>query len=227
MGLPLAYSPLLALAEGQKAIAEDLSTNVATVRSWLNPILERVVSVWTVAKDKPLLFAMFSIPPATRPDPAVIHNWAFASIVFAASLGQEQRVQKVLAEALSQPALADSIALARATRSAAGDDGSIDTTAIRSENRETFYSALGRRLVLVQRIDVLRACEVCSALLDQCLRLGPRAIDAAVFVTALRLEIGGDTPESMRSEYVRRLQEQDRDLRLSLTPVVEMLMGRE
>jgi len=166
---------------------------------------------------------MFSLPPATRPDPVIVHNWAFASIVFAESLKEGDRLQKALSQAMAQPALADSIALARATRSTSDKAASVDSDSIRSEHRDAFYSALGRRLVILQEIEDGRAHEMCKALLDQCVRLGPRSIDAAVFLTALRLHIGGDVPADGYSNYVKRLRESDRELRLSLTPIVEML----
>ena len=222
MGLPFAYSALLLLAGGQQQIASDVSISIGTFRSWLDPILERVIDLWAVGKDRPVIFSTFSLPPATRPDPVIVHNWAFASILFAESLEQEDRIQKVLTEAMAQPMLADPIALARATRSAAGNVD-VDTTAIRSENRDTFYSALGRRLVVLQKIEDARAREICKALLDQCFRLGPRAMDAAVFLSAVRLDIAGHVPGSIHSDYAKRLQEQNRGLRLSLTPILEML----
>ena len=124
---------------------------------------------------------------------------------------------------MSQPVLADSIALARATRLAAGDVDSVDPGAIRSENRDTFYSALGRRLVFLQKLDDQRGREICSALLDQCIRFGPRSIDAAVLFAAAGFDIAGGISDSDWSNYLKRLQERDRELRLSLTPIVEML----
>ena len=82
----------------------------------------------------------------TRPDPVLIHNWAFASIVFGESLGRLDAVLEVLTGAMAQPLIADAIALARATRSAGAGEDTIELDAIRGENRDTFYSALGRRL---------------------------------------------------------------------------------
>ena len=131
-------------------------------------------------------------------------------------------MKEALSAAMAQPMLADPIALARATRSAAGGVD-VDTAAIRLENRDTFYSALGQRLVVLQKVEGDRAREICNALLNRCLCLGPRAIDAAVFLSAARLGIAEYVPHTIRSDYAKRLQEQNRELRLSLTPILEML----
>jgi len=223
IGLPFAYSPLLLLAEQQAQIATDLTLSVDAFRHWLHPICNRVIELWNVGKDRPLLFSMFALPTPTVPDPVIIHNWAFASIVFAESLGEKDRVQEALSRAMAQPALADSIALARATRSTSGNEDVFDAGAIRSEHRETFYSALGRRLVVLHTLDDERAREICKALLYQCIRLGPRSIDAAVLLAAYRLNIGEYVDINDYSNYVTRLQENDRELRLSLSPIIETL----
>ena len=221
IALPVAYDPLLLLANQQQQIASDISMSLDSFRSWLDPILTLVVDLWLISKDRPLVFAMFSLPPATKPDSTIVHNWAFASILLAESLQQGQRLQVALAAAATEPVLADPIALARATRSAAGDLDSIEADAIRAENRETFYAALGRRLVVLQKIDAARGRDICKVLLDQCFRLGPRSVDAAVFLSAARLDLGGYITDTDHSNYLRRL-ENDRDLRLALTPLLDM-----
>jgi hypothetical protein len=58
------------------------------------------------------------------------------------------------------------------------------------ESREGFYSALGRRLFVLQRMagDELER-QLCGALLHQCVRQGPRVLDAAVILAASRLNL--------------------------------------
>ena len=117
--------------------------------------------------------------------------------------------------------LQNAIALAQATRSVAQKSIETDPEEIRKENRETFYSTLGRRLVALQMLDDERGREVCRALLDQCFRQGPRDLDAAVFLSAARLDIGASIPQTDRSDYVKRMGD-NRDLRLALIPLLEM-----
>ena len=223
MGLPLAYDPLLLLAARKREIAEDLSLSPTRFHEWLEPLLARVIDLWSAGKENPLIFSAFSLPPATRPNPTIVHNWAYASLAFAAALGREDEVQTALVGAMAQPALADSVALARATRSVAGDADAVDATAIRGEKRDTFYSALGARLVALQRFEEVRAREICLSLLDQCFRFGPKPTDAAVFLAAVRLNLAGHVPDVAYSNYIKRLGIRDRELRLFLMPILELL----
>jgi hypothetical protein len=221
IALPVAYESLIVLANQQKKIADDLSLELEEFRSWLTLLVSLVANLWIQAKVRPLLFAPFSLPPATVPNPVIIHNWAFASIVFAESLQQGEQILAALTDATSNPVLQNSIALARATRSVANENLKVDSGEIHKENRETFYSALGRRLVVLQRLDDERGREMCSALLDQCFRQGPRDLDAAVFLSAARLGIGGSILQADHSDYVKRMGN-NRDLRLALLPLLEM-----
>lgn len=222
IALPFAYDTLLLLTVRQQQIAIDISVSLDEFRSWLQPLVPLVINLWAVAKNQPLVFAPFSFPPAVKPDSVIIHNWAFASAQFAKELGQVKEIQEVLTAATANPELSSGIYLARATRSAAGEDDNIDPGSIRAENRDTFYSALGRRLVLLQRLDAKLGIEVCKALLDQCLNLGPREIDAAVYLSAIRLNMSGYVTHASLSDYMKRL-ENSRDLRLTLAPILHII----
>jgi hypothetical protein len=221
IALPEAYAPLLLLANQQKKIADELSLDLNEFRSSLIPLIPLVANLWIQAKNRPLLFAPFSLPPATVPNPVIVHNWAYASIVFAESFQQGDQILSALTTAMTQPMLHNSIALARATRSVTGKSIEIDPKEVRKENRDTFYSALGRRLVVLQRLDDEHGREVCRALLDQCFRQGPRELDAAVFLSVARLDIGASVPRTDQSDYIKRL-ENNRNLRLALIPLLEM-----
>lgn len=221
IALPEAYLSLLLLANQQKRMADELAVGPDEFRSWLTPLISLVAKLWIQAKDRPLLFAPFSLPPATAPNPTIIHNWAFASMVFAESLGHGKEISDALTDALTQPALQNSIVLARATRSVANETIEVDPEEIRKENRDTFYSALGRRLVVVEKLDVERGRVVCAALLDQCFRHGPRALDAAIFLSVARLDIGAFVLQANYSDYVKRMGN-NRELRLALIPLLEM-----
>ena len=221
MVLPIAYDPLLLLADSQQRIANDISMDVDTFKLWLQPLIPLIIDLWVEAIKQPLIFAPFSIPPATKPDSIIIHNWAFASFQFAESLGRENELQAAISIAAANPELSKGIALARATRSASGKDDDLDTDSIRSENRDTFFAALGRRLVLLQKLDTEPGRELCKALIDQCLNLGPREIDSAVFLSAIRLNISEYITQVKLSDYRKRLGN-NRDLRLALAPILHI-----
>jgi hypothetical protein len=226
IALPSAYAPLLLLADRQQAIARDISVNTDTFRSWLQPIVPLVTDLWTMAKERPVVFAGFSIPPASKPDPIIVHNWAFASTSFAESLQENEKLQAAITLAATQPDLRNPISLARATRAAAGKSENLGIEDIRSENRDAFYSALGRRLALLHRLDPVQGIEVCKALLDQCLRLGPRDMDAAIFLSVDRLKLGEYVLQPSYFDYMKRL-DNNRELRSSLAPILEIFRNKQ
>lgn len=222
LALPFAYDPLLQLVEFQGQIARDISVKLDTFRSWLLPIYELTTNLWIQAKERPLVFATFSFPPATKPDPVIVHNWAFASFRLAETIQQGMQIQEAIAAAATQTSLRDAIALARSTRLASGDIAYLDVDEIRKENRDAFYTALGSRLVLIQRLDIKQRGEFCKALLDQCLILGPRALDAAVFLSAISLNLSEYFGKTNNSDYIKRL-DNNRELKLALSPLINML----
>jgi len=222
LSLANAYAPFMLLANIQKDLAEQLPVGIEELRSWLVPMIDPIVELWRRAIDRPSVFAPFSLPAATVPNPTIVHNWAFASLIFAGSLDRSGEVNAALSAAMAQPALRDPIVLAQATRSTAKvSDVSIDPEGIRTESREGFYSALGRRLFILQRMAATESeRKLCGALLYQCLRQGPRALDAAVILAAARLSL--QVSEMEKSDYLKRMGS-DRDLRLALIPLLDLI----
>lgn len=222
LSLANAYAPFMLLANIQEDLAEQLPVGIEELRSWLVPMIDPIVELWRRAIDRPAVFSPFSLPAATVPNPTIVHNWAFASLMFAGSLDRSGEVNAALSAAMAQPALRDPIVLAHATRSTAKDGNvSIDPEGIRMESREGFYSALGRRLFVLQRMagnEFER--QLCGALLYQCLRQGPRALDAAVILAAGRLSLQVSGVE--KSDYVKRMGS-DRGLRLALIPLLDLI----
>jgi hypothetical protein len=101
----------------------------------------------------------------------------------------------------------------------------INPAEIRSENAQTFYSALGQRLASVQGLSETTRKEIVRALLDQCFRLGPRGLDAAVFLLAYGLSLDNVATHSAYSAYAKKLENNRelRELRLALMPLLERL----
>ena len=168
------------------------------------------------------------VPPATRPNPTIIHNWAFASLRLAASLEREPEIVSALELAATEPEFAGPIALARTTLASISIGemaGSLNIEGIRAENRDTFYTALGARLVLVQKLPPQEVTDICKALLDQCFLYGPRELDAAVFLLADRLNLRDYVAGREHSDYRKRL-ESNRQLRVLLSSVLELIDPR-
>lgn len=229
LGFSTAYNPLLLISNNQKQIAADISMSADEFILWLKPLIPLLSQVWNLAKEKPLLFTSFSIPPATKPDPIIVHNWAFASIRFSESIKMDDQLKKEIFSAEAHPDLRNSIILARATRSASDEHNTIDTLDIKSiheENSDAFYAALGRRLAVIRKLDYELARKLCISLLDQIFRLGPREMDAAVLLTANNMKVRGLNKHPNIYDYKKKL-DNSRTLRLSLYPLIEMLSDEE
>lgn len=218
------YQPLIHLANHSKLIAEDASINQKDFDLRLSALFILLSNVWIKAKDKPSVFAAFSFTKEKKSDSVAVHNWAFASLIFAESLQKLDEMMALINDAADNPELKDAISLALATRLAAGDDMSLNIPKIANEDRNSFYSALGRRLAALHRMKNSRLAE---ALLKQCLRLGPRSVDAAAFASAISLDIKIDNELSTEiSDYIHRIGD-DRDSRLTLLPLLNMLKNSE
>lgn len=218
LAFPYAYQAFNILAQRQGQIAADISIDLKELRLSLHSLLDQIVAVWSQAVKNPGIFAQFSLPPRTTPDPVIVHNWAFASMALAQSLGEKNRVLEALDYASKQqPQLSESIALARAVRLGPGEWEGLTPAAIGADNAQNFYSALGQRLVSLQYIDSAARDAVIDALLAQSLRLGPNGLDAAVLMIAGSQKLDGlrKTPEFQN--YVKRV-ENNHNLRLALMP---------
>lgn len=220
LALLSSYNALMILASRQQQIAEAISEPIEALRSSLQVVLEGVLELWSLAREKPLVFAPFSLPPTTVPSSVAVHNWAYASLAFAKSMDQVDRLLVALEGAKAQPALMDAIARAQTLRSL-GSKEPIDVRRVRLENRDTFYATLGLRLAAMQELEAEVAREVCKALLDQCFRQGPRDIDAAVLLSALSLKLQPYIQMSDTRDYLKRVAN-EASCRLAITPIFEL-----
>lgn len=218
ISFPYAYEVLLLLAARREEIARAISTGSNNeFSSRLRKILELLPGLWRIAKVNPLIFAPFSLPPATVPNSTIVHNWAFASINFAISLGELPTVVAALEVASEEPALRDAISLARATRLAATEE--ISPATIEAEDRKTFYSVLGQRLVRVRKVPFDKRRECVEAMLHQCIRQGPHGLDLAIFMLAIEIGMNRFMEMPGYQNYLKRL-DSDRDLRLAIAPIL-------
>jgi hypothetical protein len=218
LSFPIAYEAFIVLAQTQEQIAKGISQSTGEFQRLLYPIIDQIVAVWGEAAKNPGIFAPMGFRRRATPSPVIVHNWAFGSIALARSIGEQGKVAAALdAAASKEPTLAGPIATARAARLALGELENLDPDSIRSDNAEAFYSALGQRLVAVQHAPSELREGVIDSLLEQCLRLGPNGLDAAVFVAA-----GDSKLQNLRStdefaDYFKRV-EHNRELRLTLIP---------
>ena len=164
------------LSEKRKEIAHDLSIQEADMTAMVEPLFEALLQVWRKAPELPLIFRGFAFPPPSVPNPTLVHNWTFASIGFARSLGREreQAMAAAMEGAARHPLLETPISVARAIRVAAGDPELFNLKSIQTEKKEAFYAALGQRLVLLAALPLNLRTSIMTVLLEQCFRLGPK-----------------------------------------------------
>lgn len=217
-----AYHPLLLLAQNRAELARGLGLSEAVVAKMALPLLPLVQKIWELAAREPLIFSGFAIPPRTAPNAVLVHNWAFASLAFAQSLGELPAMMAAMRDAADHPELGKAIAVARAIRVSAGDPETFDQEVIGAEGRDAFYAALGQRIVLLRALTGEVREAGAKIMLDRCLRVGPHGLDAALFFAALEWNVDVDPASSDAISYRERLRN-DRSLRMSLMPLYDRL----
>lgn len=221
LALAHAYEPLLTLVAGRDEIAGVVADKGDWFTSKLDTLVERVADLWAAASQNPTILATFALPPRARPERVIVHNWAFASIHLAELLGRRERIDRALDEATKHPDLVGGIEAARSTRASARDSGPIDPDQLRTRDRATFYETLGQRLAQMERLDAQQQVEACKILVEQCLRFGPKELDAAVLLAAVRLDLSDHVLKDGLADYTRRMRD-DRALRDALRPIVAL-----
>lgn len=226
LGLADGYDPLLDLCQYHQEIRRELGDEALWLEQ-IEQLRDALVSLWTQGAKIPTLFAPASFPPPTEAHPVVVHNWAFATQRFAEVFGHAERLESALRITAAVPALARHVALATATRAiATGSNTRLNLNeviqAARTEDREGFYLALGRWLVLLQSLTAPEAEEFVDLLYTQVLKFGPRAADAAVLLAAFQRGSQKRLPLTTTDDYSIRLKAH-RELLDTLKPIVDLL----
>ncbi|HEX3663770.1 MAG TPA: hypothetical protein VHU23_00850 [Rhizomicrobium sp.] len=219
LALSYGYAPLQMLVNRQQSFADELRVERGTIDFLWKSVLEEVFKLWRYIAKNPALLAPFSIPRRDRADPVLVHNWTFASVIFAESLGKRAEMVDAVKRAAAQDMLRDPIQRALVTGATLDQDVATDEETIASESADVFYDGLGRRLVLLESMDTSIATSLCNTLLQQCLRFGPRGLDASVLVRGSQLGLKGTVSSDLATNYAKRVDE-SRELRLSLTPLL-------
>jgi hypothetical protein len=225
MNIPYLAQSLLLLTDRLGALRSLLADHQPWFNKTLNTLAEGLAELWILSATNPLLFASMAIPLHTKPNPVLVHNCAFASLRFARAIGQEERIRVALQTASENPALSGSVTLARETDASGtkviSNEKEIEVSP--EEDRKTFYDAIGRRLVRLQRLPKEGATALCHQLVENCLRLGPDAADAALLIAAANLGLHDHVRKNGLANYRARV-EADRNNRLLLLPILDLFM---
>lgn len=220
-----AYDVLGVLTSHQKRIAVDIGMDAKYFDAELQKILSLVVAMWKRAKTNPLIFAGISIPPSTRPNSTLVHNWTFCSLQFAQALGQEKKMLDVLEEAESSPSLRGAVNSGRVASTDA-DTKSLSHEILASETSDAFYATLGSRLVATFGLPYEERCDVVRLLLAECFRRGPNPLDMSAL--AIAAQLGLSLVNLPSDDYRARLfGAQHKAMQRSLGPVLLRLSRSE
>ncbi len=221
MTLSESYKILSLLADRREQIISETKFDKVMFHNKLEKILQLVIAVWERAANKPILFASFSIPFPTKPNSAVIHNWAFASVRFGLSIDKGTEVLLALSNAERNPDLTNAVSFGRAASLGGAEIDTVTTEKIAGESREAFYAALGNRLLQLRTREGTAKLELLVALIDKCLRVGPNGLDSGIFLLANDVDPNSIRKSPEFNNYKMRLERSDDQMmRLSLIPML-------
>jgi len=180
--------------------------------------------LWKKASTDASRFAPFSFSRTKIPNATLVHNWAYASLIFATMLDEFPQMKIAIESASTNSSLSRGIALAFTTYQTSNQNQSLndeDLSKIANEDHDSFYSALGRRLVVFQNT---KSDALGNALLAQSLHFGPDLADAAVLSIVAGAEFHFDiTLMKHLSSYENKIGSESRMLQLTLLPLVELI----
>ena len=211
-----AYQPVLLLCAEHKQIAEKAGLEDSYILTRLAALEAPIAAIWTRAMQEPEIFNGFQLPPPTQPNRTIVHNWAFACLDLAKVINRESAMAELLARAESVDALKLGITSARAVRIEV-DEEAFDFDAVADAPRDSFYAALGGRLVLASTLPREERAEAVSALVKRCLLTGPMGLDAGVLVAAIECRV--HIPRSPRTDGYRARMRANAELRHALMPL--------
>lgn len=218
-----AYNPVLYLARRRDRIGESSGLTEGTFQSALDELGAALVVAWDSILAQPLLLRGLSIPPETRPNTTLVHNWGVATREFAKCVGQRGSLLERLALAEAHPELAHEIRRARVFWF---DQDAPDLSEIRGEPTDIFYGAIGHRLSLYWQMPESQRGPLLFSLIERCVTAGPNLLDAAVWTAALHAGIDGQIGRAELRDYVARADARE-DMRRALMSLVYELRRRD
>ncbi|MEH6757203.1 MAG: hypothetical protein V7676_06790 [Parasphingorhabdus sp.] len=221
-----AYEPVLLLSAEHEQIAEKAGLNDADLLDRMAALEAPIVALWTRAMQDPAIFNGFQLPRPTQPNRTIVHNWAFACLDLAKVINRDRAIAQVLARAETVDALKNGITSARAVRIEADEEG-FDFYAVADAPRDSFYAALGGRLVLASTFAAEQRAEAVCALVKRCLMTGPTGLDAGAFVAAIECSV--HIPCSAQTDGYRARMRANTELRHALMPLFAnvVVMGED
>lgn len=206
LALAYAYAPLQMITNRQKAFADELKLPQADIDAMWVEIYDVVVDFWNQLAAKPGLLAPFSFVPRSESNPVLVHNWAFASLRFAESLDRRPEMEEwIMRAGEKQESLRNAIQRALVIGATSDKDVAISPGEIEDEAPDVFYDGLGRRLLVMDSMATPDAMNLCKVLLQQCMRFGPRGLDAVVIFSASRLGLAGQLASALATNYLTGL----------------------
>lgn len=227
IGFIPAYKAFLYISEFHSKIADDIGVAISEFRDEMTSFFPALEGLWVAASKKPSIFSGSMFDDEDGPSRPAVHNWALATLRFCAVFGGDEKLSAAISLALQNDSLRDAITLAGATLLAGGEvhEEDVGIDRIANEGAEAFYDAIGRRLSAICELGPDLQVRLTVALANRCLMLGPREIDAAIFICVMSYGVVGHIDCVAFKDYMQRLSANS-GLSLSLAPVVQKLNSR-
>jgi hypothetical protein len=187
-------------------------------------VFELLLKVWDKAESDPLIFTDFAIPRPSRINTVLVHNWSLVSMQYAHSIGRDEEMGTALARASENQELRDAVEWGRTSWHLSPDNGGAEVSPemVGSQSGANFYNSIGQHLAHLRRLDAEQRRLLLETMVRQCLKHGPREVDAAVLS---QLEVMPDTiPLASIRDYLKRM-DRPGPARLIIRPLLYELCG--
>jgi hypothetical protein len=221
-----AYRPILFASKRLANNAKDIGVSEDEINRLLKGLVDPMIRMWSIAAASPGVFSESFIRDTEHPDETALHNWAYTSFILSEEL-RDRRLSEVVVGLRGNPVFFAAITLAQSTLLSGESSvfSDLHELSLDREGVDEFYESLGRRLARLTKSDGATSKALCIALQNRCLQLGPREIDASVFLLAKSMGILGEASVSDIENYKIRLDGTP-DLIPSLVPIVNAIWDK-
>ena len=222
------YHLLITLCRFNAIIASEVEDKSEQYKKMITKLMDSVIAVWKHSSQDPSIFASISFTTTPKPNPIIVHNWAFASQQLAILTGREKELNESFATASEDKLLEEEIIKARGSSRMIAERVDVDrfVEEIAAYSTDTFYAAVGKNLVILNNANGVDKRRIARVLFEKCLLTGPREVDVAIFFSAHANEVINHKKDLEGSDYLLRVSSSE-EARTLLFPIVHMIKHAE
>jgi len=222
------YELLIILYQLNAEVQSNIEDEKEQYNELLTKLMDSVIAVWEYSSQDPSIFASISFTATPKPNPIIVHNWAFASQQLAILTGREEDLNESFATASEDKLLEEEIIKARGSSRMIAERVDVDrfVEEIAAYSIDAFYAAVGKNLVILNNANGVDKKRIARVLFEKCLLTGPRELDVAIFLSANGNEVIDYEKDIYGSDYLVRVRHSE-ELRTLLFPIVDMIKHTE